>query len=85
MFNAEISVGSALQPESHRLARMLQTKPTPQTWDAELHQGNLLQKTLTTTTLLCGPIEVQCTNVAPFVRANCKDDYQLAWVFSSGH
>lgn len=44
MFNAEISAGSLLLPESRRLARLLRTKPTPEAWDAALYQDNLLQK-----------------------------------------
>ena len=44
MFNAEISAGSLLLPESRRLARLLLTHPTPQAWDAALYQDNLLQK-----------------------------------------
>lgn len=44
MFNAEISAGSLLLPESRRIARLLLTQPTPQAWDAALYQDNLLQK-----------------------------------------
>ena len=44
MFNAEISAGSLLLPESRRLARLLRTKPTPGAWDAALYEENLLQK-----------------------------------------
>ena len=44
MFNAEISAGSLLLPESRRLARVLRTKPSPEAWDAALYEDNLLQK-----------------------------------------
>lgn len=44
MFNAEISAGSLLLPESRRIARLLLTQPTPEAWDAALVQDNLLQK-----------------------------------------
>ena len=44
MFNAEISAGSLLLPESRRIARLLLTQPTPEAWDTALYQDNLLQK-----------------------------------------
>ena len=44
MFNAEISAGSLLLPESRRLAHLLLTQPTPKAWSAALYQDNLLQK-----------------------------------------
>ena len=44
MFNAEISAGSLLLPESRRLARLLRTKPSPEAWNAALYEDNLLQK-----------------------------------------
>ena len=44
MFNAEISAGSLLLPESRRLARLLRTKPTPEAWDAALYEEDLLHK-----------------------------------------
>ena len=44
MFNAEISAGSLLLPESRHLARVLRTKPSPEAWDAALYGDNLLQK-----------------------------------------
>jgi hypothetical protein len=44
MFNAEISAGSLLLPESRRIARLLLTQPTSEAWDTALYQDNLLQK-----------------------------------------
>lgn len=44
MFNAEISAGSLLLPESRRIARLLLTQPTPEAWNTALYQDNLLQK-----------------------------------------
>lgn len=44
MFNAEISAGSLLLPESRRIARLLLTQPAPEAWDTALYQDNLLQK-----------------------------------------
>lgn len=44
MFNAEISAGSLLLPDSRRLARLLLAQPTAAEWDAALFQDNLLQK-----------------------------------------
>jgi hypothetical protein len=44
MFNAEISAGSLLLPESRRIARLLLSQPTPEAWDTALYQVNLLQK-----------------------------------------
>lgn len=40
MFNAEISAGSLLLPESRRLARLLLTQPTLEAWDAALYEDN---------------------------------------------
>ena len=45
MFNAEISAGSLLLPESRRIARLLLTQPSSEAWDTALYQDNLLQKT----------------------------------------
>lgn len=44
MFNAEISAGSLLLPESRRLARLLLTQPSPEAWRQALYQDNILQK-----------------------------------------
>lgn len=48
MFNAEISAGSLLLPESRRIARLLQTQPSPEAWNAAILLDNLLQKTPST-------------------------------------
>ena len=44
LFNAEISAGSLMLPESRRIARLLISQPTPQQWDEALNDQNLLQK-----------------------------------------
>lgn len=45
LYNAEISAGSLMLPESRRVARLLLTHPTPEQWDEALKIENLLQKT----------------------------------------
>ena len=44
LYNAEISAGSLLLPESRRIARLLLSHPTAEQWDAALKDENLLQK-----------------------------------------
>ncbi len=44
LYNAEISAGSLMLPESRRIARLLLTHPTPDQWDDALKSENLLQK-----------------------------------------
>ena len=44
LYNAEISAGSLMLPESRRIARLLLTQPTPEQWDEALKSENLLQK-----------------------------------------
>ena len=44
LYNAEISAGSLMLPESRRIARLLLTHPTPEQWDEALKSENLLQK-----------------------------------------
>ena len=44
LYNAEISAGSLLLPESRRIAKLLLGRPTPEQWDAALNDENLLQK-----------------------------------------
>lgn len=44
LYNAEISAGSLMLPESRRIARLLLTHPTPEQWDEALKGENLLQK-----------------------------------------
>lgn len=44
LYNAEISAGSLLLPESRHIARLLLTRPTAQQWDEALKGENLLQK-----------------------------------------
>lgn len=43
-YNAEISAGSLLLPESRRIARLLLQHPTQEQWDVALKDENLLQK-----------------------------------------
>jgi len=43
-YNAEISAGSLLLPESRRIARLLLGHPSPEQWDRALKSENLLQK-----------------------------------------
>lgn len=44
LYNAEISAGSLMLPESRRIARLLLTHPSPEQWDQALKSENLLQK-----------------------------------------
>ena len=44
LYNAEISAGSLMLPESRRIARLLLTHPTSEQWDDALKSENLLQK-----------------------------------------
>jgi hypothetical protein len=44
LYNAEISAGSLMLPESRRIARLLLQHPTEAQWDAALKDENLLQK-----------------------------------------
>ncbi len=44
IYNAEISAGSLMLPESRRIARLLLLHPTEAQWDAALKDENLLQK-----------------------------------------
>jgi len=44
LYNAEITAGSLLVPESRRIARLLLTHPTAEQWDEAMKQQNLLQK-----------------------------------------
>ena len=44
LYNAEISAGSLMVPESRRIARLLLTHPTAEQWDEAMKQENLLQK-----------------------------------------
>ena len=44
LYNAEISAGSLMLPESRRIARLLLTRPTAEQWDKALKAENLLQK-----------------------------------------
>jgi hypothetical protein len=44
LYNAEISAGSLMLPESRRIAKLLRERPTPDQWDAALKDENLLQK-----------------------------------------
>ncbi len=48
LYNAEISAGSLMVPESRRIAKLLLTHPTAEQWDAALQGDNLLQKKLPT-------------------------------------
>ena len=43
-YNAEISAGSLMLPESRLIARLLLTEPTREQWDKALKVDNLLQK-----------------------------------------
>lgn len=45
LYNAEMSAGSLMLPESRRIARLLLTHPTPEQWDEAFKRENLLQKT----------------------------------------
>jgi len=44
IYNAEISAGSLMLPESRRIARLLLTQPTQEQWLDALKLDNLLQK-----------------------------------------
>ena len=44
LYNAEISAGSLMLPESRRIAKLLLKRPTPDQWNAALNDENLLQK-----------------------------------------
>ena len=44
LYNAEISAGSLMLPESRRIGRLLLELPTSEQWDAALKDENLLQK-----------------------------------------
>jgi hypothetical protein len=44
LYNAEISAGSLMLPESRRIAQLLLTHPTPEQWDEAMKSENLLQK-----------------------------------------
>ncbi|VVD29236.1 conserved protein of unknown function [Paraburkholderia dioscoreae] len=44
LYNAEISAGSLMIPESRRIAALLLSHPTDAQWDAALSDENLLQK-----------------------------------------
>lgn len=44
LYNAEISAGSLMLPESRRIARLLLTRPSQAEWDEALKGENLLQK-----------------------------------------
>ena len=44
LYNAEISAGSLMLPESRRIARLLLEHPSPVQWDQALKSENLLQK-----------------------------------------
>lgn len=44
LYNAEISAGSLMLPESRRIARLLLQHPTAAQWDSALKDENLLQK-----------------------------------------
>ena len=45
IYNAEISAGSLLIPESRRIAALLLSQPGPQAWEDAIVRHNLLQKT----------------------------------------
>lgn len=47
-YNAEISAGSLMLPESRRIASLLLTRPTPAQWAVALKRDNLLQKSAAT-------------------------------------
>ena len=44
IYNAEISAGSLMLPESRRIARLLLTHPTKEQWFEALKLDNILQK-----------------------------------------
>ena len=45
IYNAEISAGSLMLPESRRIAKLLLERPSEQRWNQALNEENLLQKT----------------------------------------
>jgi len=51
MYNAELSAGSLMLPESRKIAGFLLTRPTPQEWNQALRIDNLLQKRAPSTAL----------------------------------
>lgn len=48
IYNAEISAGSLMLPESRRIARLLLENPTAERWTYALKEENILQKNPTT-------------------------------------
>ncbi len=44
LYNAEISAGSLMLPESRHIARLLLQRPTDEEWDLAIRSTNLLQK-----------------------------------------
>ncbi|MEB0114542.1 DUF1819 family protein [Variovorax sp. RTB1] len=44
LYNAEISAGSLMVPETRRIAKLLLNRPTDAQWDAAIKDENLLQK-----------------------------------------
>ncbi len=44
LYNAEISAGSLLIPESRRIAELMLSQPSSETWDAAIVRDNILQK-----------------------------------------
>lgn len=44
LYNAEISAGSLLLPESRRIAHLLLQRPTDEEWNQAIRENNLLQK-----------------------------------------
>ena len=51
MYNAELSAGSLMLPESRKIAGFLLTRPTRQEWNQALRIDNLLQKRAPSTAL----------------------------------
>ena len=49
LYNAEISAGSLMLPESRRVARFMLANPDPDDWIDALHRENILQKRSPTT------------------------------------
>ncbi|PQA81936.1 DUF1819 domain-containing protein [Limnohabitans sp. TS-CS-82] len=48
LYNAEISAGSLLIPESRRIADLMLSQPSSEAWDAAIVRDNILQKKPTT-------------------------------------
>lgn len=48
LYNAEISAGSLLIPESRRIAELMLSQPGPQAWNDAIVRDNLLQKSPST-------------------------------------